>query len=339
MRTASRSVGGRVPSRPASLASIVAIFAGRTIDGAGSPAPPRSEMTTSPGQPRCTSLVIIASQRTPWAVCRSPAAMTKAGRRWRTGRSVYGNGTLTMSHGSKFAISSLIGLRRPLVEGRERIIARPPIALRQDDPVTLDAVDKFVPRSQAERGSHGSGDRRLCLAGQLAGNHCSVSAAIVPGQCKEFPYLWQARPGPARSRGIQLSTSWRHDRGVCVTAGWRSAAGERSPARTRRPYSRETAMPQNSPASLPAGARFGAKTSLLGALRKCSKRCISILLRRLFRRGADRLDGAIRFFSLLAGRCPARPKRCYGQAASGGSDIRIASTLPPVFRPNAVPRS
>jgi hypothetical protein len=33
------------------------------------------------------------------------------------------------------------------------------------------------------------------------------------------------------------------------------------------------------------------------------------------------------------------PAHRYGQAASGGSDIRIASTLPPVFRPNAVPRS
>jgi hypothetical protein len=148
-------------------------------------------MTTSPGQPRCTSLVIIASQRRPCAVCRSPEAMTKAGRRCRTGRSVYGNGTLTMSQGSKFAISPLIGLRRPLVEGHERIIAWSPIALLQDDPVSLNGVDKFVPRFQAERGSHGSGDCRLCFAGQLAGNHCSVSEATVPGRCKEFPYLRQ----------------------------------------------------------------------------------------------------------------------------------------------------
>ena len=29
----------------------------------------------------------------------------------------------------------------------------------------------------------------------------------------------------------------------------------------------------------------------------------------------------------------------YGHFASGGSDIRIASTLPPVFSPNSVPRS
>jgi len=34
------------------VAWVVAIFAGRTIDGAGSPAPRRSEITTSPGQPR-----------------------------------------------------------------------------------------------------------------------------------------------------------------------------------------------------------------------------------------------------------------------------------------------
>ena len=29
----------------------------------------------------------------------------------------------------------------------------------------------------------------------------------------------------------------------------------------------------------------------------------------------------------------------YGQPVSGGRDIRIASTLPPVFRPKMVPRS
>jgi hypothetical protein len=31
--------------------------------------------------------------------------------------------------------------------------------------------------------------------------------------------------------------------------------------------------------------------------------------------------------------------RSYGQRTSGGRLIRIASTLPPVFRPNRVPRS
>ncbi len=29
----------------------------------------------------------------------------------------------------------------------------------------------------------------------------------------------------------------------------------------------------------------------------------------------------------------------YGQTTSGGSDIRMASVLPPVFRPKVVPRS
>jgi hypothetical protein len=29
----------------------------------------------------------------------------------------------------------------------------------------------------------------------------------------------------------------------------------------------------------------------------------------------------------------------YGQRASGGRDIKIASTFPPVFNPNCVPRS
>jgi hypothetical protein len=76
-----------------------------------------------------------------------------------------------MSHGSKIGISLLIGLRRPLVKGRERIVEQPPITLCQNDPVTLDIVDKLVSRLQAKRGSHRGRDRRLRLAGELARNH------------------------------------------------------------------------------------------------------------------------------------------------------------------------
>ena len=76
-----------------------------------------------------------------------------------------------MSHGSKIGISLPIRLRRPLVKGRERIVERLSITLRQNDPVTLDIVDKLVSRLQAKRGSYGGRDRRLRLAGQLARNH------------------------------------------------------------------------------------------------------------------------------------------------------------------------
>jgi energy-coupling factor transporter ATP-binding protein EcfA2 len=38
-------------------------------------------------------------------------------------------------------------------------------------------------------------------------------------------------------------------------------------------------------------------------------------------------------------RLPLNSAACQGQRASGGSDIRIASTLPPVISPNRVPRS
>jgi hypothetical protein len=65
---------------------------------------------TSPGQPRFSALVIMTSHNRPCAVSISPAATTSPGRRCRTGRSVYGNGTLTMSHTSKIAIGALVRL-------------------------------------------------------------------------------------------------------------------------------------------------------------------------------------------------------------------------------------
>jgi hypothetical protein len=42
---------GSAPSRAAFCASTVAIFVGRTINGAGSPALSRLEITTPPGNP------------------------------------------------------------------------------------------------------------------------------------------------------------------------------------------------------------------------------------------------------------------------------------------------
>ena len=49
---------------------------------------------------------------------------------------------------------------------------------------------------------------------------------------------------------------------------------------------------------------------------------------------------ALSFFQddrTLAPRAPASPP--HGHATAGGMDERIESTLPPVFRPNSVPRS
>src|SRR5713101_3418044 len=100
-----------------------------------------------------------------------------------------------MSHGSKIGISLLIGLRRPLVEGRERIVERPPIALRQDDPATLDIIDKLVSRFQTECRPHRSRDRRLRLAGQLACNH-RLARCYPANKCKEFPYHRQLPAAP-----------------------------------------------------------------------------------------------------------------------------------------------
>ena len=40
-----------------------------------------------------------------------------------------------------------------------------------------------------------------------------------------------------------------------------------------------------------------------------------------------------------SGQCVSSNGLLQGQRASGGSDIKMASVLPPVFRPNCVPRS
>ena len=51
----------------------------------------------------------------------------------------------------------------------------------------------------------------------------------------------------------------------------------------------------------------------------------------------DCFDYFVRF--VYSPELPLDSTACQGQRTSGGSDIRIASTLPPVIRPNRVPRS
>ena len=92
-----RSDLGSSPTRSASRASIVATFSVRTSDGAGRPAICRSDISTSPGQPRLSALVIISTQSSPDLLVALGNATTSAGRLCRTGRSVYGNGTRTTS--------------------------------------------------------------------------------------------------------------------------------------------------------------------------------------------------------------------------------------------------
>src|SRR5262245_12282755 len=109
---------------------------------------------TSPGQPRFAALVIMASQRRLCAAASSPAAITNAGRRWRTGLSVYGNGTLTMSQASKPGIAEPIGLGRPLAERGERVVRRRFLHFGQDHPVALDSVGQLISRSEAKGRPH-----------------------------------------------------------------------------------------------------------------------------------------------------------------------------------------
>src|SRR5215472_10447047 len=162
---------GNVPSSCASRASTVAIFAARMIDGAGRPAARRSDMRTSSGQPRFSALVIMISHIRPCAASILSAAMTSAGRRCRTGRSVYGNGTLTMSHTSKIAIGAPVGLGRPLMESSEGIVDRFPLCLGQDYVVTFDPISDLIALAHTEGGTDRLRDRCLGLAGNLARDH------------------------------------------------------------------------------------------------------------------------------------------------------------------------
>jgi hypothetical protein len=61
-------------------------------------------MVTSHGQGALSALVIMATQINPNGVRRRPE-ITSAGRRFSARRSAYGNGTTTMSKGSKPSFS------------------------------------------------------------------------------------------------------------------------------------------------------------------------------------------------------------------------------------------
>src|SRR5688572_26800453 len=147
---------------------MTAILAVRTTDSAGSPAVARSLTATSDGQRRLSALVIINTQTRPWCAWMLPAATTSAGRRWRTGRSAYGKGTLTMSHGSKVGIGPPVRLGVPLDEGVERIINRFSDRTRQDDAPLFDAVGNLIPLAQTEGRAHRLWDGSLCLSGEFA---------------------------------------------------------------------------------------------------------------------------------------------------------------------------
>jgi len=86
--------------------------------------------------------------------------MTKAAA-LRTGRSVYGNGTLTMSQTSKIGVGAGIGLDDHSLKV-ERIVDRAAPALVKTTQLHR-FVDKFVAFRQPQRGCALAADRRLRL--------------------------------------------------------------------------------------------------------------------------------------------------------------------------------
>jgi ribosomal protein S14 len=82
------SIGGRERTEALRIARFdCRELAVRTIDGIDNPAAGRSEIITSPVQPRFAALVIIASHKRPCVASSSPAAITRAGRFCRICRS------------------------------------------------------------------------------------------------------------------------------------------------------------------------------------------------------------------------------------------------------------
>ncbi len=142
----------------------------------------------SPGSRRW----IMTSHKRPCASSIAPAATTRAGRRCRTGRSVNGNGTLTMSHTSKIAIGALVSLGRPFVERSERAVDRFRFCLGQNHVVAFDPISEFIAPAHTQSGADRLRDRCLGLAGDFARDHRHHRAAAVPSRCKDFPYGNQA---------------------------------------------------------------------------------------------------------------------------------------------------
>ena len=87
-----------------------------------------------------------------------------------------------MSQALKIGIGEAIGLGRPLVEARERIIGRAAIRFRQNHMVAFDPVGDLVAFADPQGIAHRQRDRRLRLAGQLARpNQSSLSALTEMG--------------------------------------------------------------------------------------------------------------------------------------------------------------
>jgi hypothetical protein len=83
----------------------------------------------------------------------------------------------------------------------------------------------------------------------------------------------------------------------------------------------ETAVPENSPAV----SLLGIAENRILDVQQFDREGFSVV-------GETAAQPGMRFF-------PDGREFPYGQDTSGGNDIRIASTLPPVFRPKIVPRS
>jgi inward rectifier potassium channel len=109
-------------------------------------------------------------------------ATTKAGRRSRTGRSVYGKGTFIISQVSKVSISSPIRVRIPFVEVRKGIVNHFALSAGQDHLFANYGIRDRVARFQVQGDSYRLRDGRLRFAGQFAGYHDATSWG------KEIPY-------------------------------------------------------------------------------------------------------------------------------------------------------
>jgi hypothetical protein len=88
-----------------------------------------------------------------------------------------------MSQVSKPGIADTVGFRRPLAEGRERVIDQLSARFAQNNAIAFDEVGNLVTFDEPKRVAHRQRYGRLRFAGQFAGDHRPP--------CKEFPYQRQ----------------------------------------------------------------------------------------------------------------------------------------------------
>jgi hypothetical protein len=159
---------------------------------------------------------------------------------------------------------------------------------------------------------------KVCRLGRLA---CPVKTKAKESNRPDDNQVWLAEPLEALSRAFGAREILESGRKLCGDSPWRNKLWR-------------TAV--TSYVKLASGNPY--QICLSVDLSRSWRAVSGLALRRAMAASAG---GADRRSAPPARPCGSGPRRqsCYGHLTTGGIDDRIESTLPPVFRPNTVPRS